>query len=358
MSYVLQMPVMCLLRPSSGEVRRRAVPVPMSVRGTYSNGSPTRHDLYFHNSKLKTGHQAPMDSPQIKPASSAHTARAADALSASLSDNTAGLRPANGAAASSHSSVAQPSQLLSHTKGMSSADWVVSGRARSMNRVDDGMQQVYSNVEPVLTTTQDGGHSSSSNGSVCDPNLPSGAAQAATVLDVLDVHASTAAQSGDQFVPQSQSPRVRQPGAALHKLQNWRAAQHGDMMREVMLSDEVRDFLAQPISGPCRPIIFDLETTGTDIPECPPCCVQTSYCSTFCPSIQDTVFGTWLWFYRPARNPVQLSSILMITILVISCTSQAAALLVSCQWCSPCCIHFKSGSNPRAGCARQGFWVE
>ncbi|KAL0024844.1 hypothetical protein WJX79_004631 [Trebouxia sp. C0005] len=175
----------------------RAVPVPMSVRGTYSNGSPTRHDLYFHNSKLKTGHQAPMDSPQIKPASSAHTARAADALSASLSDNTAGLRPANGAAASSHSSVAQPSQLLSHTKGMSSADWVVSGRARSMNRVDDGMQQ---------------------------------------------------------------------PGAALHKLQNWRAAQHGDMMREVMLSDEVRDFLAQPISGPCRPIIFDLETTGRCMP--------------------------------------------------------------------------------------------
>ncbi len=276
----------------------------MSVRGTYSNSSPTRHDLYFHNSKLKTGHQAPMESPQSKPTSSANTATAADALSASQTDNTAGLRPANGAAASSHSSVAQFSQLLSRTKGVSSADYV--RRARSISRVDDGMQQVNSNVEPVLTATQDSSHSSSdSNGNVPDPNLPSGAAQAASVHAIRGP--STAALSWIRSVRPPQSPRERQPDAALHESYDPRAAQHGDMSREVMLSDEVKDFLAQPVSGPCRPIIFDLETTGKEIPECSPCCRQALSCSPFCLSIQAVVPGTCLWFYRPARNPMQLS---------------------------------------------------
>ncbi|DBB02038.1 TPA: hypothetical protein ACH3X1_000615 [Trebouxia sp. C0004] len=235
-----------LIRASSGEVRRRAVPVPMSVRGTYSSSSPTRHDLYFYNSKLKTGHQAPVDGPQTKPASSANTATAADALSASHSDNTAGLRPAN--AASSHRPVAQPSQLLSRTE------------------VDDGMQQVYSNVEPVLTSTQDSGHSSSSsnNGNVFDPNLPSGSAQAASVHAIFEP--SLAAQSGVRSVTQPHRLRDRQPSAAVDESYDLRTAQHGDTTREVMLSDEVKDFLAQPVSGPCRPIIFDLETTGRCMP--------------------------------------------------------------------------------------------
>lgn len=247
-----------LIRASSGEVRRRAVPVPMSVQGTYSNSNPTRHDLYFHNSKLKTGHQAPMESPQSKPASSASTVTAADALSASHSDNAAGLRPANGAAASSPSSVAHE---LSRTKGPSSADWLMSQRAWSIDRVDDSMQQVYSTV---LTATEDSGHSSSSNDNVCDPNSPSGAAQAASVHAIFKP--STAAQSGDQPVAQPHSRQERQQGAALHESYCLGAAQRGDMTREVMLSDEVKEFLAQPVSGPYRPIIFDLETTGMCVP--------------------------------------------------------------------------------------------
>ena len=248
-----------LLRASSGEVRRRAVPVPMSVQGTYSNSNPTRHDLYFHNSKLKTGHQAPVESPQSKPALSASTVTAADALSASHSDIAAGLRPANGAAASSPSSVAHE---LSRTKGPSSADWLMSQRAWSIDRVDDSMQQVYSTV---LTATEDSGHSSSSNDNVCDPNSPSGAAQAASAHAIFKP--STSAQSGDQSAAQPHSRQERQQGAALHESYRLGAAQRGDMTREVMLSDEVKEFLAQPVSGPYRPIIFDLETTGTEIPQ-------------------------------------------------------------------------------------------
>jgi len=299
---------MCLLRASSGEVRRRAVPVPMSLRGTYSNSSPTRHDLYFHNSKLKTGHQAQTESPQSKPVSSTYTATAADAHSAPHSHVTAGLHPADDAAASSHNSVVHSSQLLSRTNGASSTDHALSPQDRFTNGVDDGMQQVYSNAQPVLTATQDSGHSSSSssNGNVCDPNLASGSAQAASVHAISEP--STAALSGVQSVTQPQSPRERQPGAGLHESYNLRAAQHGEMSREVMLSDAVKDFLAQPVNGPCRPIIFDLETTGTEIPECSICCRQTLYCSTFCLSIQAAVFGTCLWFYRPTKIPMQLSS--------------------------------------------------
>lgn len=249
-----------LIRASSGEVRRRAVPVPMSVRGTYSNSSPTRHDLYFHNSKLKTGHQAPMESPQSKPASSANAATTADASSVSHSDTTAGLR-----AASSHSSMAHSSQLVSRTNGASSTDHALSSQPWSSDGVDGGVLQVYSNAERVLAAIPDSGHSSSSsNGSVCDPNLPSHAAETASVHAIQEP--STAAMSGVRSITQAQSPRERQSGTALHGPTNLTAAQHGDMSREVVLSDEVKDFLAQPVSGPCRPIIFDLETTGRCMP--------------------------------------------------------------------------------------------
>ncbi len=307
---VLRPHVMCLLRASFGEVRRRAVPVPMSIRGTYSSSSPTRHDLYFHNSKLKTGHQAPTDSPQNKPASSGNTATSADALSASHSDNTAGLRPGNGAAASSHSSVTPSSwrpQLLSRTNGASSIDAPNTRQAWPPNGVDGGVQQVYSNAEPALTATQDSSHSSShSNGNIRDPKLPPDPAQAASVHATREP--STAAPSRVFPVRQPQSPRETQPGAALHESYAPRPAQHGEMSKEVILSDEVKDFLSQPVSGPFRPIIFDLETTGSEIPECPLCCLQTLSCSIFCLSIQVAVFGTCLWFHRPARNPVRLSS--------------------------------------------------
>ena len=241
---------MCLLRASPGEVRRRAVPVPMSVPGTYSNSSPTRHDLVFHNSKLKTGHQAPMESPQSKSTSSASTATAADALSTSHSDSTAGLLPANGAAAS---------HLFSRTTRTSSADWTQ--RDWCINRVDDGMRQVHRNAETVLTATQPSSHSSSdSNGSVRDQNVPSDPAQAASLRAIREPSTAAAAS-----VRQPQSPKERQPGAAVHESNEPRPAQHGDMSREVILNDEVKDFLAQPVSGPWRPIIFDLETTGTAI---------------------------------------------------------------------------------------------
>lgn len=301
------MHVVCLLRASSGEVRRRAVPVPMSLPGTYSNSSPTRHDLYFHNSKLKTGHQAPTDSPQSKPASSANTATTADALSASHSDNTAGLQSANGPAASSHSSVTPSSsrpQLLSRTNGTSSIDAPYIRQAQPTNGVDGGVQQVYSNAEPMLTVTLDSSHSSSSsNGNVRDPKFPSdpsGAAQAASAHAIGEP--STAVPPWVLPVRQPQSPRERQPGIALHESNELRPAQHGDMSKEVMLSGEVKDFLAQPVNGPCRPIIFDLETTGTAILQCSPCCMQTSHCSTFCLGIQAAVFGTCLWFQQASRK--------------------------------------------------------
>ncbi len=291
----------------------------MPVRGTYSNSSPTRHDLYFHNSKLKTAHQAPMDSPQSKPASSANTVTAADASSASHSDITAGLRPANGAAASSDSSVEQPSQLMSCTKGWPPADWVIAQRDRSINRVDRGMQQVSSNAEPVLTATQDSSHSSiHSNGNIRDPS----GAQAASV------HATherpTAAPSSVLSVRQPQTPRESQPRAASHESYAPRPAQHGDMLLEIVLSDEVKDFLAQPVSGPCRPIIFDLETTGTAFPlECSPCKHHTAT-----PSV---------WVFRLLCLALACGSTGQ---LDIPCSCQAAMYDVMLRYCPGLCLAF------------------
>ncbi len=205
-----------------------------------------------------------MESPQSKPTSLASTATAADASSAPNYDETAGLRPANGAAASSHSSVPPAPWLFSRTNGLPSTDLDLARREWSTNRVDRGVQQVYRNAEPALTATQDSSHSSSdSNGNVRDRKLPPNPAQAASVRAFREP--STAAPSRGLSVRQPQSPRERQPGAALHEPYAPRPAQHGDMTLEIVLSDEVKDFLAQPVNGPCRPIIFDLETTGTAI---------------------------------------------------------------------------------------------
>lgn len=44
--------------------------------------------------------------------------------------------------------------------------------------------------------------------------------------------------------------------------------------RSVQLTEAVRQFLANPVTGPCRPIFFDLETTGTE------CLLTSSSCLT------------------------------------------------------------------------------
>ena len=59
--------------------------------------------------------------------------------------------------------------------------------------------------------------------------------------------------------------------------------------RSVKLTEAVRDFLAKPVTGPCRPIFFDLETTGIELLFAPQKRLMLANCSlTAAPQITIT----------------------------------------------------------------------
>ena len=61
--------------------------------------------------------------------------------------------------------------------------------------------------------------------------------------------------------------RAGQLGVGPHKSFEQRVAQSASNSppRQVVLTDAVKEFLAKPVTGPYRPIVFDLETTGNEL---------------------------------------------------------------------------------------------
>lgn len=232
----------------------------MQVQSTAPRSGLTQHDVLFStNSKLKTGPQAPPGRLRGDPLPQSHAAMPAQPQPVADTHHVNGdVREENSALSSSHRSV------LQHTNGGSSYGSAASSDSFAEGNTD-GMQQQHGTSGPTITAT------SSRDDGISTYGAAHGQEDATETTQLLSTsgHSQTElAPSPTELQPASRTRWSPPKGTGLSELFDQRVLQQGKpaLPRQLVLSDAVQEFLQNPVKGPHRPIIFDLETTGGNYP--------------------------------------------------------------------------------------------
>ena len=233
----------------------------MQVQSTAPRSGLTQHDVLFStNSKLKTGPQAPPGRPRGNPTSHSHAAMPAHPQPLAGTQHVHGdVQKEHGALSSSHSSV------LQHTNGGSSNGSAMPHDSLA-ERNTEGMQQLHGTSDPTVTTTNHRDNRISSHGALYEQE---DASQWTQLLSTSGRSQTELEPPPTELQPASQEQRWSpQKGTGLGEPSDQGVFQQGTpaLPRQLVLSDALKEFLQNPVKGPHRPIIFDLETTGGNAP--------------------------------------------------------------------------------------------